>query len=63
MSFKRFLIWSSGGPSVPWSKSIYAILKEGIRGNTHVCLNEIWSTTYLELWFSSAISSGTIDVV
>ena len=43
MSFKRFLIWSSGGPSVPWSKTIYAILKEGITGNNHVRLNEIWT--------------------
>ena len=41
MWFKRFLIWSSGGPSVPWSETIYAILKEGIKGNIHVRLNEI----------------------
>ena len=25
MSFKRFLIWSSGGPCVVWSGTIYAI--------------------------------------
>ena len=38
MSFKRFLIWSSGDPSVQWSRTIYAILKEGIIGNIHVKL-------------------------
>ena len=38
MSFKRFLIWSSGGPPVQWSKTIYAILKEGINGNIYVKL-------------------------
>ena len=27
--FKRFLIWSSGGPPVRCSGTIYAILKEG----------------------------------
>ena len=39
--FKRFLIWSSGSPSVRWSGTIYAILKEGIMGNIHVKLSEI----------------------
>ena len=29
MLFKRFLIWSSGSPPVWWSRTIYAILKEG----------------------------------
>ena len=33
MLFIRFLIWSSGGPPVQWSGTIYAILKEGILGN------------------------------
>ena len=43
MSFKQFLIWSSGGPPVWWSGPIYAILKEGIMGNIkfHVKLYEI----------------------
>ena len=41
MSFKRFLIWSSGGPPVQWIKTIYAILKEGIMGNILVKLYEI----------------------
>ena len=41
MSFKRFLTWSSGGPSVQWSGTIYAIFKEGIMGNVHVKLYEI----------------------
>ena len=36
MSFKRFLIWSSGGPPVQWSGTIYAMLKEGIMGTIHV---------------------------
>ena len=36
MSFKRFLIWSSGGPPVQLSKTIYAILKKGIMGNIYV---------------------------
>ena len=41
MSFKRFLIWSSGGPLVQWSETIYATLKEGIMGDIHVKLYEI----------------------
>ena len=41
MSFKRFLIWSSGDPPVQWSGTIYAILKEGTMGNIHVKLYEI----------------------
>ena len=41
MSFKRFLIWSSGGPPVQRSGTIYAILKEGIMRNIHVKLYEI----------------------
>ena len=38
MSFKRFLIWSSGGPCFQWSGTVYAILVEGIMGNIHVKL-------------------------
>ena len=38
MLFKRFLIWSSGGPPV---RNIYANLKEGIIGTNHVKLVEI----------------------
>ena len=41
MSLKIFLIWRSGNPSVQWSKTIYAILKEGIIGNSLVKLYEI----------------------
>ena len=41
MSFKRFLICSSGGPPVRWSWIIYTILKEGITGSIHVKLYEI----------------------
>ena len=33
MSFKRFLIRSSGSPPVKWSETIYAILKESIMEN------------------------------
>ena len=36
MSFKRFLIWSSGGPPVQWSSNNYEILKEGTMRNIHV---------------------------
>ena len=42
MLFKRFHIWSSGGPHVWWSGTIYAILNEGIMGNIHMKLREIW---------------------
>ena len=41
MSFERFLIWSSGSPLVWWSRTICAILKEGIMGNIHVKIYEI----------------------
>ena len=34
--FIAFLIWSSGGPHVQRSKTIYAILVEDIKGNIHV---------------------------
>ena len=36
MSLKIFPIWSSGDPCVRWSRTIYAILVEGIIGNLHV---------------------------
>ena len=44
MPFNRFLIWSSGGPPVRWSETIYAILKEGITGNIHGKLYGIWTS-------------------
>ena len=44
MLFKRFLIWSSGSPPFQWSQTTYAILKEGIMGNIHVKLYEIWTS-------------------
>ena len=44
MLFKRFLILSSGGPPVQWSRTIYAILKGGIMGNIDVKLYEIWTS-------------------
>ena len=34
--FIRFLFWSSGGPIVRGSETIYVILQEGIMGNIHV---------------------------
>ena len=60
MSFKRFLIWSSGSPPVRCNRTIYAILKEGIMGNIHVSYmefgpvvqkeNSFKDISYLELW-------------
>ena len=44
MSFKRFLIWSCGGLPVRWSGTVYAIMKEGIMGNIHMKLYEIWTS-------------------
>ena len=41
MFVKIFLIWSSGGHPIQWSRTVYAILKEGIMGNIHVKLYEI----------------------
>ena len=44
MTFKIFLIVSSGGPPVQRSRTMYAILKEGIMGNIHLKLYEIWTS-------------------
>ena len=44
MSFKRFLICSSGHPPVQWSETIYAILKEGSMGIIQVKLYEMWTS-------------------
>ena len=44
MLFKTFLIWSSGSHPVRLSGTICAILKEGIMGNIHVMLYEIWTS-------------------
>ena len=41
MSFKWFLIWSSGDSPAQWSVTIYAILKEGIMGKIHVMVYKI----------------------
>ena len=41
VSFKILLIWSSGSPPVHLSRTIGAILKEGIVGNIQVKLYEI----------------------
>ena len=44
MSFKRFLIWSSGGPPGRWSETNYALLKEDTLGKIHVKLYKIWTS-------------------
>ena len=44
MSFRRFLIWSSGSSPVLWRKTIYAILKKDIMGNIYVKLYKIWTS-------------------
>ena len=49
MLFKIFLIWSSGSPSVWWSRTIYAILKEGIIGNTRVKFMEFGQVVQKEM--------------
>ena len=41
---QKMSFFSSGGPPVKWSGTIYAILKEGIMGNIHVKLYEIWTS-------------------
>ena len=55
MSFKRFLIWSYEGPPVQWSKTIYAILKEGIMWNIHVKLYEIGPVVQEEMSFKEKV--------
>ena len=40
---KVFLIWSSGGSFVQQSKTIHAILVEGIKRNNSVNLFRIWA--------------------
>ena len=44
MSFKRFLIWSSGSPPGQWSRTFNTLLKEDIMGNIHVKLYEMWTS-------------------
>ena len=53
--FNRFLVWSSGGLPVWWSGTIYAILKEGIMGNIHVKLYEIWTVVQNEMSFKDKV--------
>ena len=60
MSFKIFLIWSSGGPFVQLSGTICAILVKSIMSNNSVSFFEFGPATqeemslkdisYLELW-------------
>ena len=60
MSFVRFFIWSSGGPPVWRSRIFYAILKEGIMGNIHVKLYEIW-TSGQKMSFKEKVYGQTHD--
>ena len=60
MSFKRFLVWSSGGPPVQWSGTIYAILKEGIMGDIYVKLYEI-EPVVQEILFKEKVNGWTDD--
>ena len=39
-----FLIWSSGGPNVQWSGTIFAILVKGIIRNNSVKLFRFWTS-------------------
>ena len=50
MLFKRYLIWSSGGPPVRWSGTIFAVYEDGIIRNIQMKLYEI-------------LTSGSGDVV
>ena len=61
MYFKRFLIWSSGGPPVQWSGTIYALLKEGIMGNIHVKLYEFGPVVKEKMLFKEKNYGRTMD--
>ena len=56
MSFKRFLIWSSGGPPVQWSETIFAILKKGIMGNIHAKLYKKGPVVQEEMSFKAKVN-------
>ena len=45
MSFRIFLIWSSGNPPVQWSGTIYAVLKESTMENIRLKLYETWTSS------------------
>ena len=47
---KIFLIWLSGSLSVQWSRTIYAILKEGIMRNIHVKLVQCFRRCRLKIF-------------
>ena len=55
MSFKSVLIWSSGSPSVQWSGTNYAILKEGIMGNIHLSCMKFGSVVQEEMSFKEKV--------
>ena len=61
MSLKRFLIWSSGNPFVQWSKTIYAILKEGMMGNIYVCYMKLGPVIQEEMLFKEKVYGRTTD--
>ena len=58
MSIKQFLIWSSGGPCVQWSGTIYATLVEGILGNLHVKF-KFGPVVQEEMSFKEKVYGGT----
>ena len=58
--FKRYLIWSSGGPPVQWIRTIYATLEEGIMGYIHVKLFEIL-TKVQEMSFKEKVYGQSQD--
>ena len=47
---------SSGGPPDQWSRTIYAILKEGIMGTIHVKLYEFGPVVQEEMLFKEKVS-------
>ena len=51
VSFKRFLIWSSGGPFVQWIGTICSILIKGIMLNNSVKLFEFGPVVQEEMPF------------
>ena len=60
MSFKRFLIRSSGSPPVLWSRTVYEVLKEGTMENTQVKLYEI-RTSGLKMLYKEKAYRRTDD--
>ena len=51
MSFKRFLIWGSGGPPVQWSRTFYAIWKKASWGTFMWSHMKLWPVVQEEMYF------------